>query len=79
MSGTNAKALRVGVVAHDGTLLGYVNRKPLNANWRMLGRHPRIKVHRGAKAQDCERNHASNGWRLVLAKDGRHPADMEAP
>lgn len=49
---TNAKHIRVAVLAADGTLLGYVNRRPHNANWRMLGKNPRVSLtkKRGAAA-----------------------------
>lgn len=73
----SAKPLRVAVIASDGTLLGYVNRKPINANWRILGRVPRVPLTRKTPARDCTwREHH---WTVRLADGELPPADMEAP
>lgn len=76
-----AKPIRVAVLAHDGKLLGYVNRKPGNANWRMLGKAPRVRVHRDAPFQECRSSLPEHdaGWRVVLDESDRHPTDLEAP
>lgn len=82
MSGSNAKPIRVAVIAADGTLLGYVNRKPHNANWRMLGRCPRVKLTKSSRTQECVSAlpwQMREGWAARLGKDETTPQDMEAP
>lgn len=73
----SAKPLRVAVIAHDGTLLGYVMRKPTNGNWRMLGRVPRVPLTRKTPAREC--GGKVDAWWVWLNEGETPPADMEAP
>lgn len=78
----SAKPLRIAVISHDGTLLGYVQRKPTNGNWRNLGRPPRVSVTRKVGALECDRVWVTGTgwlWTVRVAEGETPPADMEAP
>jgi len=72
------------VLAHDGTLLGYITRKPSSANWRMLGALPRItlasrKTDGFPRTRECMVSLPSHkaGWRVVLHEGEDAPPNME--
>lgn len=89
MSSNTAKPIRIAVLAHDGTLLGYVMRKPHNGSWRMLGKNPRVTLCKKHGARECMRGRMTtaegiatgiaSGWVAVLSENESPPADMEAP
>lgn len=79
---TTAKHIRVAVLAHDGTLLGYVSRKPTNGNWRNLGRLPRVILRKGTEfpsTRECAKSHGAGDWRVTLYYGEQPPPNMEAP
>lgn len=79
---TNAKHIRVAVLAHDGTLLGYVMRQPTNGNWRNLGALPRVILRKGAEfpsTRECYPFGDGTRFAAKLYEGEKPPPNMEAP
>lgn len=83
----SAKPLRVAVLAHDGTLLGYVTRKPTNANWRNLNGFPRVILRKGTEfpsTRECVTKSMwtdaglLTAWTATLYEGEQPPPNMEA-
>jgi hypothetical protein len=72
--------LRVAVLAHDGTLLGYVTRAPTGPSWRALGNLPRIRLGRGGAfpvTREC--NGTEGEWWVKLYEGETPPANLATP
>lgn len=79
---TTAKHIRVAVLAHDGTLLGYVSRKPTNGNWRNLGKLPRVILRKGTEfpsTRECYPTRNEEKFAVRLYEGEKPPPNMEAP
>lgn len=78
----SAKPLRVAVLAHDGTLLGYVTRKPTNGNWRNLGSLPRVILRKGTtfpSTRECCRTGDGSRFAATLYEGEQPPPNMATP
>ena len=75
----SATPIRVAVLAHDGTLLGWVTRKPTGPTWRALGNLPRVILNNHAKAwpKTRECNPYGRGWAVRLYDGEPPPPRME--
>lgn len=74
----SAKPIRVAVLAHNGTLLGYVTRKPTNGSWRSLGLLPRVHLKRPGQwptTRQCETY--GTGWAARLYENEPPPPVLE--
>lgn len=69
---------RVAVLAHDGTLLGHVQRIPTGRSWRALGNLPRIILRKGGpfpSTRECVPR--EGGWAVTLYEGESPPANLE--
>lgn len=82
--------IRLAVLSHDGTLLGYLTRRPSNGSWRALGALPRVTLNSHPKGFPSTRecvNQAvwlSEGviapmWTARLYEGEEPPPNLEPP